>query len=63
ARRRQELTGRTFPTVYPSLGLLIVLPIAAAMVTGFPLSWEFPELTGFNFTGGIVVIPELMALL
>jgi general L-amino acid transport system permease protein len=29
---------------------------------GVPFTWEFPELKGFNFRGGITVIPELMAL-
>lgn len=28
-----------------------------------PITWEVPKLTGFNFTGGIVVIPELFAML
>jgi general L-amino acid transport system permease protein len=28
-----------------------------------PLAWELPELQGFNFRGGITVIPELTALL
>ena len=30
---------------------------------GFPLSWELPALRGFNFQGGVVMIPEFMALL
>jgi general L-amino acid transport system permease protein len=32
-------------------------------VTGFPLSWEYPELKGFNFAGGMVMIPEFVSLL
>ena len=33
------------------------------MVTGQPLAWIAPTLEGFNFTGGVSVIPELGALL
>jgi general L-amino acid transport system permease protein len=35
----------------------------AALVGGFSLSWEVPALRGFNFSGGGVLIPELVALL
>ena len=62
ARKRQEATGQIFHTVYASIGLLIALPLIAATVAGFPMSWSYPELKGFNFKGGIVVIPELMSL-
>ena len=62
ARRRQERTGQRFPTFFVSLGLLIGLPLLAAIVTGFPFAWEIPELKGFNFRGGVVIVPELVAL-
>ena len=29
---------------------------------GAPLTWEYPELKGFNFRGGVTIIPELIAL-
>ena len=45
-----------------SLALLVGFPFVAAVFTGFPLSWEIPKLTGFNFTGGIRMIPEFVAL-
>jgi len=63
ARRRQEATGQPFHTVYVSLAILIGLPLLAALGTGMPLSWEYPELKGFNFVGGLVMIPEFVALL
>lgn len=63
ARRRQETTGEQFHTVYVSLAILIGLPLLAFFAAGSPLSWEVPALKGFNFTGGLVVIPELAALL
>ena len=39
------------------------LPLLAAVATGMPFSLELPELRGFNFVGGVRVIPELLALL
>ncbi|OOZ37615.1 amino acid ABC transporter permease [Solemya velesiana gill symbiont] len=63
AHRRQEATGQQFHTVYVSLGILIGLPLLAFLAMGMPLSWDYPALKGFNFKGGMVIIPELAALL
>jgi general L-amino acid transport system permease protein len=63
AHRRQELTGQPFHTVYAALGLLLGLPLLVFALAGFPLTWDYPELQGFNFRGGFVIIPELGALL
>ncbi len=63
ARLRQERTGQQFPAIWTAIGLIVALPLLAAIVTGFPLSWEYPELKGFNFVGGTRVLPEFMALL
>lgn len=63
AHRRQALTGKPFHTFYVSALILIALPLLAAVLTRMPLSWEYAELRGFNFVGGLVVIPELTALL
>ncbi|MFQ5990496.1 MAG: amino acid ABC transporter permease, partial [Candidatus Methylomirabilales bacterium] len=62
ARRRQDATGEQFPVFLTSLAILIGLPGLAALATGFPLSWDVPELKGFNFKGGLVLIPEFVAL-
>ncbi len=62
ARRRQDKTGEQFPVFFTSLGILVGLPVLAAIATGFPISWELPVLKGFNFRGGLVLIPELVAL-
>ncbi|MFW2366262.1 MAG: amino acid ABC transporter permease [Desulforhopalus sp.] len=61
-RRRQMKTGKRFPAYLVSCGVLVVLPLIAAMVSGFPIHWEVPVLRGFNFGGGITVLPELIAL-
>jgi len=63
AKRRQMATGQQFPTIRAGLGLLVGLPLLAAIFTGFPLAWEYPELRGFSFAGGIGVQPEFIALL
>lgn len=62
ARQRFEATGKGFPTLISSLVLVVALPGLAMLVFGDPFHWEVPELKGFNFRGGWVLIPELMAL-
>lgn len=61
-RQRQEATGQQFPVLWVSLGLLIGLPGLVFLLSGSPLSWDVPKLAGFNFKGGISIIPELGAL-
>lgn len=63
SRRRRETTGHAPPVGRYAAAVLILLPALALVLTGMPLSWELPELKGFNFKGGITVIPELTALL
>lgn len=68
ARRRQYATGEQFPVLRTSLGLLVGLPLAGVLLAvlihdGLPLRWELPELAGFNFRGGLVLIPEFVSLL
>jgi general L-amino acid transport system permease protein len=62
AKRRRDLTGQPFHTFWVSLAILVGLPLVAAVVTGFPMSWDYPVLKGFNFRGGLVMIPEFVAL-
>ena len=62
AGRRQALTGMPFHTVYAAIAMLIGLPLLAFSLMGNPLSWDLPALKGFNFQGGLTVIPELAAL-
>jgi general L-amino acid transport system permease protein len=62
ARRLLFQSGRLL-TIWPYvLGLLIGLPLIAALVFGKPVTFEIPELKGFNFSGGSRVIPEFVAL-
>ena len=62
AHKRQEETGQQFPKFRTSFAILIGLPLVAAMLAGFPLSWEYPVLKGFNYQGGLRMIPEFVAL-
>ncbi|WP_415884113.1 amino acid ABC transporter permease [Neptuniibacter sp. QD72_48] len=62
AKKRQDDTGQQFPVLQASLAILFVLPLVALFAAGVPFTWDFPELKGFNFRGGVTVIPELMAL-
>ena len=62
AKKRQDDTGQQFPVLWVSLGMLFGLPLLALIVMGFPFAWDIPYLKGFNFRGGVTVIPELMAL-
>jgi general L-amino acid transport system permease protein len=36
--------------------------VLALLVTGIPFHWDYPELKGFNFQGGMVLIPEFISL-
>jgi len=63
ARARRENTGKTFPVLMVSLAAMLGVPFLTYLAMGSPLSWDIPELRGFNFRGGIMVIPELAALL
>ena len=63
ARRRQELTGRQFPSFWTGLALVVGLPLLAYLIAGFPLEWEMPVRKGFNYRGGLAIIPEFLALL
>ncbi len=62
ARRQLFLYGRAIRTWPYVLGVLIVLPLLATLIFGVPLKVELPELKGFNFAGGVRVIPEFVAL-
>jgi len=61
-RARQIKTGQLRRTWPVTLVLLIALPIVAHWISGPALHWDIPQLRGFNFRGGMVLIPELAAL-
>jgi general L-amino acid transport system permease protein len=61
-RRRALQTGHVLPAGRAALALVVLLPVGLYYATGRPLSWELPVLTGFNFSGGLSLLPELVAL-
>jgi general L-amino acid transport system permease protein len=63
AIRRQEQTGQQFPHVLAGLALIVLSPLLGLVLAGWPLTFDYPVLGGFNFKGGLSLIPELIALL
>lgn len=61
-KMHQIKTGQLRRTWPYALGLLILLPMFAQWIFGAALHWDIPALRGFNFRGGMVLIPELAAL-
>jgi general L-amino acid transport system permease protein len=62
ARRQLFERGRLI-TIWPYVvGVLIGVPLLTALVFGAPVTFEIPELKGFNFSGGSRLIPEFVAL-
>ena len=62
ANKRFEATGQPFHKFWVGLALLLVIPGLSMLVFGSPVHWELPQLKGFSFTGGWVLIPELISL-
>ncbi|HCT5822422.1 TPA: amino acid ABC transporter permease [Citrobacter sedlakii] len=61
-KMHQTKTGQLRKTWPTALGLIVLLPLFAHWLFGAALHWDIPELRGFNFRGGMVLIPELAAL-
>jgi general L-amino acid transport system permease protein len=62
AKRVQNATGRHIPALWIGAALILGLPALAYFLAGMPISFERPALRGFNFQGGLTMIPELVAL-
>ncbi|WP_440065329.1 amino acid ABC transporter permease [Pseudomonas syringae] len=62
ANKRFEATGQPFHKFRVGLALLLVIPGLSVLIFGSPVHWELPQLKGFNFSGGWVLIPELISL-
>jgi general L-amino acid transport system permease protein len=63
ARRLRERTGRMIPILWKGVALVAGLPIVIFVAAGLPIEVELPRIQGFNFVGGMRIIPEFLALL
>ncbi len=62
AKRRMINTGQQFPVFWASVGILVATLVIGFFITGRPIAFDYPELRGLNFRGGMSLIPELIAL-
>ncbi|PHQ72253.1 MAG: amino acid ABC transporter permease [Sneathiella sp.] len=63
ARKRQDLTGQPFPVFWASVGMIVILPLIAAIIMGLPFNIDYPTVARFGLRGGWVLEPEFLALL
>lgn len=63
ARKRQDATGQRFPVFRTALALIVGLPLIAYLVSGMPLTFDYPEKGNFGPRGGARLYPELIGLL
>lgn len=62
AKKRMMDTGQQFPVFWTSAGILLATIILGFFITGRPIGLDYPVLRGFNFSGGMSLLPELVAL-
>ena len=62
AKKRQDSTGEQYPVFYTSFGLIFIIFLILFFILGSPMSFEYPEMKGFNFKGGLVIRPEFIAM-
>jgi general L-amino acid transport system permease protein len=60
--KRQEATGKKLPVWWISIAIIIATPLLGLLAAGWPLVWDYPVLAGFNFRGGMTLVPEFIAL-
>ncbi len=63
ANRRRDRTGEELPTLWTTIGLVVMLPLAVFALSGFPLAFSIPHMGRFNVSGGVEILPEFAALL
>jgi general L-amino acid transport system permease protein len=63
ANHRHDRTGEEVPVLWPTLGLVVGMPLVVFALAGIPLAFSVPHLGRFNVSGGVEVLPEFAALL
>ncbi len=62
AKKVQEDTGKIYPVFLICTGVIIGLPLIVFLISGSPLTWEMPKMGRFNLQGGVMLLPEFLAL-
>ena len=62
ARMRQKATGQLFPAWRVAGALVVVLPALAWAIGGTPFHLEYATRVDFDFSGGLRLLPEFVAL-
>ena len=62
AQKKRIDTGEQSSVLLSVLGCILGLPALAFILTGFPVSFDVPQLGRFNLRGGFVISPEFIAL-
>ncbi|MGB2064197.1 putative glutamine ABC transporter permease protein GlnM [Marinomonas gallaica] len=63
AKKRQTRTGVWFPAYWTSCGIIVFGTIACYFLAGAPVTFDLPEASRFNVKGGMVLVPEFVAVL
>ncbi|WP_292292055.1 ABC transporter permease subunit [Marivita sp.] len=63
ARRHRAATGNSVAVAHWWLIGLVGLPVLTWFATGASVEMSIPSLQGFNFRGGMVILPEMLAAL
>ena len=63
ANHRHDRTGEEVPVLWPTLALVVGVPVVVFALAGFPLAFSVPHLGRFNVSGGVEILPEFAALL
>lgn len=62
AKKVQDATGKIYPVFWIGVATILIFPALVFLVTGMPIQWDVPVLGRFNFSGGMVILPEFLAL-
>jgi len=63
AKRQRDARGAGMRVFWKGVALIVGLPLVAFIAAGAPVEVELPRIAGFNFAGGVRIIPEFVALL
>lgn len=62
-KRLREKTGKVISPIPGIFSIILILPLVTWAISGAPTELNIPEMGGFNFSGGMSITPEFVALL